>query len=398
MKSIAIAIKDFSIRFKDRKAIIMMILMPIILTVILGSALKGVMGDSSSLPKTTIAVYQQDVNHISNQFVQKVLQGKKLKKSIKVKKVESQKELNQLIQDKKADVGIVLPKNWGSNRQVAIIKVAAGKDFEANFVRQLTESYLKTTIAVTGSAKLIISDLAAEGKTANELNAIGSELTNKLMNGTKEGNQYVYDKPVGKKQVSSIQYYAAAMAAMFLLYNAMVGGKSILTERANITLSRMMISPTGKGSIMTGKFLGTLLYTFIQFLIFMGATHYVLQVNWGNDFIQIIAIAIAYSISVSGLSIIVAAFMKTEKMADSLGGMLVQVLSLLGGSMIPISVFPQALQKISMVAPNSWALNSFTNIMSGTSWDSLIIPLCTLLGIGIIATLIGTLRFRMLSN
>jgi len=403
MKSIAIAIKDFSIRIKDRRALMMMILMPIVLTIILGSALKGVMGDSSSAPKTTIALYQQDHHLLSNQFVQGVLENKEFKKTIVVKNVHSQKELNQLIHDKKADVGVILPKNWGAQLANGItkpvtIKVSDGKDFEANFVQQLTESYIKTTNAVTGSAQMVLSDLGAKGKNEKELKSIGAGLINNL--GKEAGGEasFVYDKPVGKKQVSSLQYYAAAMAAMFLLFNAMVGGKSILSERTNITLSRMMMSPTDKVSIMTGKFLGTLLYTIVQFLIFMGATHYILKVNWGSNPGQIILIAIAYSISVSGLAMIVAAFMRTEKTADSLGGMMVQVLSLLGGSMIPVSVFPDALQKISKIAPNSWALNSFTNIMSGTTWNSLILPLCILTGIGILATVIGSLRFRMISN
>ncbi len=403
MKSIVVAIKDFSIRIKDRRAFMMMILMPIVLTIILGSALKGVMGDSSSAPKTIIALYQQDQHPLSKQFVQGVLENTQLKNSIVVKNVYSQKELNQFIHEKKADVGVVLPKNWGTQlangkTEPVTIKVSDGKDFEANFVQQLTESYVKTTNAVTASAKMVLSDLASQGKSGKELKSIGAGLTNNLGKEAEANASFVYDKPVGKNQVSSLQYYAAAMAAMFLLFNAMVGGKSILSERANLTLSRMMISPTDRVSIMTGKFLGTFLYTMVQFLIFLGATHYIIQVNWGSNPGQIIMIAIAYSISVSGLSMIVAAFMKTEKTADSLGGMLVQVLSLLGGSMIPISVFPETLQKISKITPNSWALNSFTNIMSGTSWNSLIIPLCILIGIGIIATIIGSLRFRMISN
>jgi ABC-2 type transport system permease protein len=399
MKSIAIALKDFSIRFKDRKALIMMILMPIILTIILGSALKGVMGDTSSLPKTTVAVYQLDSDSLSNQFVENVLQDKKIKQSITVKKVYSQKELNDLINGKQADVGIVLPKEWGTqiengNIQPAIIKVSTGKELESTIIQQLTESYLKTTIAMTSSAKTVMNDLTDKGNKRKDLAATGNELTNHLLTVAKDENQFIYDQPAGQKQVSSMQYYAAAMAAMFLLFNAMHGGKSIITERINETLARMMTSPTGKGSIIVGKFLGTLLYTIIQFLIFMGATHFLLNVNWGNNLLQTMVIALAYSISVSGLSMIVAAFIHNEKMADSLGGMVIQVLSLVGGSMIPVSVFPHLLRKISMVAPNSWALTSFTNIMSGTSWNSLIIPLCTLLGIGIIATLIGTWRLR----
>nr|MBR9646626.1 ABC transporter permease [Streptococcus sp. 11-4097] len=79
-----------------------------------------------------------------------------------------------------------------------------------------------------------------------------------------------------------------------------------------------------------------------------------------------------YAICVSGLSMLIAAFIREEKMADVMGGIGIQILAILGGSMLPIYVFPDTLQTIANVAPNKWALTSFLNIMSGTSWDVLL--------------------------
>jgi ABC-2 type transport system permease protein len=77
MKSLIIAWKDFKIRFTDRKGFFLMILFPILLTAILGSALSGVMGEES-LPKTTVGIFQNDHDQITSTFVNDVLKGKEL--------------------------------------------------------------------------------------------------------------------------------------------------------------------------------------------------------------------------------------------------------------------------------------------------------------------------------
>lgn len=60
--------------------------------------------------------------------------------------------------------------------------------------------------------------------------------------------------------------------------------------------------------------------------------------------------------------------------------------------MLPIYVFPDTLQTVANIAPNKWALTSFLNIMSGTSWDVLFPVILSLCSAGIISVMIGTLR------
>lgn len=402
MKSFIIAIKDFKIRIKDRKAIIMMLLMPVLLTAILGSALKGALGDSSNLPKSTVGVYLQDNDPLSSRFIDTVLQDEKVKKTVKIKKATSEKQLNKWVKDEKIDVGMVIPKKWSEqinqNKENPVrIFPATGKELEAVFIQQVTESFAKTAQTISVSTNAIITDLSSQAALKNsnvDMKKVSGDLIANMDKTMSNGGGFIKDEPIGDKTVSSMQYYAAAMAAMFLLFNAMHGGKSILNEKSTETLARIMTSPTGKGSLLMGKFFGTLLFAFIQFLVFMEATHLFLHVDWGNNLLQTLVLAFVYSIAVSGLSMIVAAFTSTEKMADTVGGIGVQILALLGGSMLPITVFPSVLRKISLITPNSWALTSFTNIMSGTSWISLIIPICTLLIIGFVSIFIGTWKLR----
>jgi len=62
--------------------------------------------------------------------------------------------------------------------------------------------------------------------------------------------------------------------------------------------------------------------------------------------------------------------------------------------MLPIYAFPDTLQTIANIAPNKWALTSFLNIMSGTSWYALLPVILSLSSAGIVSVIIGTFRLR----
>jgi ABC-2 type transport system permease protein len=398
MKSFIIAWKDFKIRFTDRKGFFLMIFFPIILTAILGSALSGVMGESS-LPKTTVGVIQTDDDPIGTILIDEVLKGKDLKKLVSVKKVNTEKDLSSLLQDGKIDAGIIIPKGWSGNLQDGKLKQVKlltdpGKELKGSIVETILQTFVNRLITTSSSTKTVLTD-SAQTLSPVGMQNLASELTSSLNRLAKENQDYVQEGSIGKKQVSGMQYYAAAMAAMFLLFNVTNGAKSIIDERDTETLARLMSTPTSKLSILAGKFLGNLYFVLAQFSIFLVVTSFLFDVNWGGNILQTGLIGLAYSIAVTGLAMLFAAIIKNSKTADTVGGLGVQVFAILGGSMIPLTIFPKSMQTIANIAPNKWALSSFIDIMAGTTWDTLTTPVIVLLLIGIISIMLGTWRLQV---
>ncbi|PEA55582.1 ABC transporter ATP-binding protein [Bacillus pseudomycoides] len=396
MKSFIIAWKDFKIRFTDRRGFMMMLLMPLLLTAILGSALSAVL-DEGGLPKTVIGYYQEDEDTFANMFRTDVLEAKEIKDDVKVEKVSSRTDLEKMLKEKKIDVGIIIPKQWGEHTQEGKLKEVVlltdpAKDIQAKIADSLILSFTERAQTVAFATKSVVTDLAQsqQGNVQEVAKNMGSDLPAIAIsheNGIKTGT-------IGKKTVVAIQYYAAAMLVMFLLYNVTVGAKSIVGEQRTETLARLLTTPTSSYSVLLGKFFGTLLFACIQFGVFVIATHYAFGVNWGDDIAQLIAVGVSYAICVSGLSMLIAAFIRDEKTADVMGGIGIQLLAVLGGSMLPIYAFPSALQKFANIAPNKWALTSFLDIMSGTSWNTLLPIILSLSSAGILSVIIGTLRLR----
>lgn len=396
MKSFIIAWKDFKIRFTDRRGFMMMLLMPLLLTAILGSALSAVL-DEGGLPKTVIGYYQEDEDTFATMFRTDVLEAKEIKDDVKAWKVSSRTDLEKMLKEKKIDVGIVIPKQWGEHIQEGKLKEVVlltdpAKDIQAKIADSLILSFTERAQTVAFATKSVVTDLAQsqQGNVQEVAKNMGSDLpaiATSHENGIKTGT-------IGKKTVVAMQYYAAAMLVMFLLYNVTVGAKSIVGEQRTETLARLLTTPTSSYSVLLGKFFGTLLFACIQFGVFVIATHYAFGVNWGNDSAQLIAVGVSYAICVSGLSMLIAAFIRDEKTADVMGGIGIQLLAVLGGSMLPIYAFPEALQKFANIAPNKWALTSFLDIMSGTSWNTLLPIILSLSSAGILSVIIGTLRLR----
>jgi ABC-2 type transport system permease protein len=398
MKSFTIAWKDFTIRLKDRKGFMLMILMPLLLTAILGAALGGAMGDASTtFPKTTVGVFLQDRDPLSKQFINEVLQSKDLKSYIKVKKEGSQKALEDQIKKGSVDVAIVFPKGWSqdlNNGKLKNLKVLAdpGKSIQADIVQSIAKTYSDRVQTVAVATKDILTQPVSAPP--SNMATLSQNVVKDMRKTAGEQLNAVKDQSVGKKSVSGMQYYAAGMAAMFLLFNMTVGAKSFLNERESQTLARLLSTPVTKTNIILGKFLGTLYFAVAQFLIFMFATRFLFGVDWGKNTLQTIAIGISFAIAVSGLSMLIASLIKTEKSADLVGGMGVQILAVLGGSMVPITIFPDVLRKVAHIAPNTWALTSFVDIMGGTPWTTLMLPIGVLILIGVAAITIGTWRLQ----
>lgn len=403
MSMFTIAWKDIRIRLKDRKSFITLLLMPIVLTAILGSALSGAFSENGSLPELTAGVVVPSQDELSDQFLHDTLQGEELKDSITLKNFKTESDLRDAIEDGKVDAGLVIPNGWGDgivNGETVPVKLIKdpGKDIQYTILSTITESFTNRVATVSAATRTMGQELGSAVPVSNQnidLSAAMKDLSEKLSTIADSKENGVITQKDGKEPLSGMQYYAAAMGVMFILFNTTIGAKTILQERNTDTLARLMVSPIRHSSIMGGKFLGTLSFTILQFTVFIIATRLLFGVDWGSNGWQLLLLGLAYSVTVSGLAMLLAGFLTDEKTADSIGGIGVQVLALLGGSMIPLASFPDALQKFASIAPNKWALGGFLDIMNGTSWNSLVLPVTVLVLSGLLALWIGSLKLKL---
>ena len=398
MKIWLIVRKDIRHYLSDRKSLLLMLLMPVILTAILGSALSGIMnGEANSFPEITVAIHNGDTGSLGKMLEEQVLQSESIKKKVHIKKATTADEAENMVKDKQADVGVMVPTGYsqeiqqGKAPQIRVLTDQT-KSTQGAIIQSIVTSFASRVSTVAKSTTTALEDLGQ--KVPMEMQTIVPQLVGDMQNIASHPGTEVTGGAVGKKAVTGMQYYAAAMLAMFLLFNMVQGAKSILHERSMDTLPRLQTTPTRISTILIGKYLGVLAFSLTQFVIFVLATRLFFGVDWGNNLGQVAALGGVYAFAVSGLSILLASLSRREQEVDTIGAMGIQVMAILGGSMLPLSIFPDAMVNLAKVTPNYWALNPLLDIMTGVEWKALALPVFILFAFGAVSLLLGTLRLK----
>ncbi|KUP08736.1 hypothetical protein Q75_02275 [Bacillus coahuilensis p1.1.43] len=402
MKSLQIAWKDFKIRIADRRGFLLMFAMPLLLTAILGMALSDSMNGEVSLPTTRVGVVLEGEDELAGEFRDNVLRSAGFNEVIEVTEVKSKHQMREDIQEENLDVGLIFPVGWSE-------KLTSGellptemyldptKELQGHIVETLLSSFQSRALAVSQTSSVIVQDLRDSRAVSTgdiDFSTVINQTIEELESVAASTKSYVTLSTAGNQSITSMQYYAAGMGVMFLLFSSMVGGKSIASERSSHTLGRLMSSPTRKASIMGGKFLGTFFYSIVQFTVFILFTALVLGVHWGSNYWQVAIVAIVYSFTVSGLSLLLASLFQDEKTIDVVATISIQILAIIGGSMLPLAIFPEIIQQASNFTPNKWALSGFLDIMSGTTWTNLLMSLSILTAVGIVSIVISSISLR----
>jgi ABC-2 type transport system permease protein len=168
-----------------------------------------------------------------------------------------------------------------------------------------------------------------------------------------------------------LAYMAPGMALMFLMYTVSYGGRSILAERAQGTLLRLLVSPTHSTQILGGKVLGIFLTGVAQMSILILASTLLFQVRWGDPLgIAVLICATVFGATGWGLLI------------STIGTAIMLIFGIMGGSFIDLEQLPPIIRQISSITPNTWGLDGFTTLALGGTLSNLGKPLLALFVIG----------------
>jgi len=183
------------------------------------------------------------------------------------------------------------------------------------------------------------------------------------------------------------------MALMFLMYTVSYGGRSILAERSQGTLPRLMISPTQTAQVLGGKVLGIFFMGVAQVGILILASALFFQVKWGDP-LGMIALILAAVFGASGWGMFITALARTPAQVGSTGSAIMLIFGILGGSFINLEQLPPFMRVISKITPNAWGLDGFTTLALGGTLKSLTAPITALLIMGAVLFGIAVVIFN----
>jgi ABC-2 type transport system permease protein len=194
------------------------------------------------------------------------------------------------------------------------------------------------------------------------------------------------------KEIDNLSYYAVGMSAMFILFGAMFGAFSLIGERDEWTLARVMATPATRADIVGGKMLGVFIVGIAQFAVLYAFTT-AIGVRWGEPF-AVMLVALPTVAAATGMSVLIAALGRTVRAVSGIAQILIQFMAAVGGSFIPIVAFPAWLQPLHYASVNGWAIDGFLAVMRGGSAVSVLPNTAALLAMGLLFAAVGTWRLR----
>jgi ABC-2 type transport system permease protein len=394
-----IALKDLRIVMRDKKALMLLILMPAVIIFILGSALGGVMNEDYSVKKFSIAVVNKDDGIMSQIFINEILRNE-MSKMFNTFVVDKNKG-EEMLKDKKIPSVIIIPENFSndvdSGKQVSLtVKSGLENKIKTNIVKAVAGGFAQNLSLNYGAAYSILGVVDKNKVPINISSQSGVSKATALMSEIQKkiGSQmikFTSSDQEKQKTTTAMQYYSSAMLVMFLLFGANMGTKTIVEERENKTLGRVMSTRVNRFSLITGKTIGLIFICLAQALVLIVFTGLIYGADWGN-IPGVIIVTLCSVFAASGFGVLVAAVSKTSKMADGLGMLFIQLSTMLSGGMVPL---PASMKTLSMCTLNWWAHQSYIDLMVGSGVLA-VLPYCgVLVAIGVVLLGIGVAMFKV---
>lgn len=191
---------------------------------------------------------------------------------------------------------------------------------------------------------------------------------------------------------TSISYYAGAVAIMFLLYAAMNGALTLLQEKESGLLERISTGPAGPRPVIDGKFAFLVLQGTIQVTVIFVVAWLGFGLALPNHLAPWFAVTLAAAVSAAGLMMGFVGLCRTLQQAQTLGTILVLIVSAIGGSMLPRFLMPPYIQDLGWATPNAWTLEAYASVFwRNEGWQALTQPIAVLAVSGFVGLFIAHL-------
>jgi len=422
-KLFLIGLKDIRLAFRDRAALILMLAAPFVLTLGLGFVTGRFSGNQGSgLANIPVVIVNQDDAQLGKALTD-TFESDDLSGLVAPTELDDPESARRMVDDDKAAAAVIIPAGFTNSvipqSSVFVAPVAQqGSDQGASAADQPAariEVYANPTRPTgAGVIQAIVDEFITrveEGRTAGMTAILRMLATGRLNASNAQGEgQALSQRMGGDLEASLIQinessqgseatdfdplaYMAPGMALLFLMYTVTYGGRTILTERSQGTLPRLLISPTSSAQVLNGKALGIYFTGAAQLFILIGASSLLFSLGWGDP-LGVVVLVLAAVFAATGWGMLISAIARSPAQVSTMGTALMLTFGILGGSFIRLAQMPPLVQTLSKITPNAWGLDGFTTLALGGTLADILTPVLALLIMGSVLLAIAAALFR----
>lgn len=380
MRAIAtVAAKDLKERFRDRSFFIFGVLAPFSLAFILNLVLGGTLDLNDITYEPTFAIVDEDTGELGDALV-----GIIESLDWTADRLDGRSAASAAVEEGDASAAIVIPAGFGTAvnaGSAAAVEVIGSPD---GLISRVVAEAIAGSVA--GEVRTIQLSIAA-------LNAAG-ELTDPTTVIVEVTGQppvlLLTEQAAADRSLDSTSYFAVGLSTLFLFFTVQGGILSVLEERQNGTMARLLVAPMTRLQLLLGKTTSSIVTGLVSMAVLVSATTLLMGADWGNP-IGVALLSLAGVLAATGVAILLATLARTAEQAGNYGAIVAMVLGMLGGVFFPIGQGPAVLGAISKISPHAWLLQGFGDNTAG-AWGGVLLATAVIIGFGVVTTLVALPR------
>jgi ABC-2 type transport system permease protein len=407
--------KELRIISRDRLALVVFFIMPVVFVLVLSLQLQDAFGDRT-VSSMAVLVVDEDADTVGKAVVASLRGNPHLKLELRSGENTSDRVIRQSVREGQYQFAVLIPPGASKRARTRIADLAAGVPADL-ILEPPVELRLFSDPALRGDYRAVLEGGLNLAQYDVEMHMARDQLEKNLRLFTgkqslslpKLDNAHVFAEVQSEsvtgarcdKLPTSVQQNAPAWTLLAMFFLAVPLSVSFIRERDQGSLFRLQTMAVPGWVVLGGKAALFFGINQIQMVLILSASVYVLpllggdRLDPGQNPLALILLGGSASLAAIGFGILVALYARTAEQATSFSAAAIMILAALGGILVPKSVMPQFMQAVSAISPLSWGLDGFLDVFvrGGTVRD--VIPQATkLIAFSAVCLGIAMLRYE----
>jgi len=409
--------KDLRRRRRAPVGTVTMLLMPLVLTAVIGLVFGGGGDDGGAeIPLVKLLIADED-GEMGGGLLSGAFSQGELAELFDPLPVASAEEGRRMMEEGEASALLVIPANFtndlldGNPVELQVVKNPA-----QSILPEIAVQTVDVLALVLNSASRLLGQPLAEirnmtrsddGPSEAEVLALSSVIYAKMnsMGGyffplpvsvveEDDAAEETADEEDKETGFNIFTFILPGLAFMGILFIGEMAMRDVLAEQTAGTLSRALTTPLTPLHFLAGKMAQAFILCLACQALMMISGNLVFGVDWGP--LPLVALfSAAAALSVTGLTALIYGLARSERQGNAIAGLLIMGMSLVGGSMFPLKMLPAFIQSAGRFTLNFWAIKGFRSLaIEGGGLAEITPALLLLTGVGLACTALGAMLLK----
>ncbi|MEY8486248.1 ABC transporter permease [Parabacteroides sp.] len=370
---IAFVRKEFIHIFRDKRTMMILLLMPIVLIILFGYAI------TTEIKRVPIAILDQSRDEVTQKMISHFAASEYFDL---YKMIDSEEEGQALFRQGKIRMALIVESGKLKGESEIQLLVDATDPNEAT---QL--SAYATQIAVE-SGKLKVE---SENSNAKQLSPFTFHLS------TGKGIVPIISLLYNPQMKGAYNFVPGVMGLILILICAMMTSVGIVKEKEIGTMEVLLVSPMKPVYIILAKATPYLLLSLVNIATILALSYFLLDVPINGSLLLLVGVSVLYALVALCLGLLISTIADTQQAAMLISAVVLMLpIILLSGMMFPIENMPVVLQVISNIVPAKWYIIAVKDIMiKGLGFGSVLQEVGVLVLMAVVLIGLSVKRFKI---